>query len=122
MPICIAARGKSLICPHYCNEAQDGDHEFHCVNFTPSVNLIVDVKDTLDRSDVDEVLQIYYKGMHVQLLVLYTNIYNDNVCFAASSYVCLLRRCKCDLERFRFQAIVTDATRGGTHPGPKKRR
>ncbi len=78
MPISIAARGKSTICPRSLiddNTASAGDHDFHCVNFTPSVNLIVHVKDSLTLSDCDEVLQSYYKGtcacIFIQLLIFY---------------------------------------------------
>ena len=69
MPISITARGKASICPQRCNKAQAED--FHCVNFTTSMNLVIDVKDPLDFSDVHKVLQSYYKGiMRGELLAL----------------------------------------------------
>jgi hypothetical protein len=43
--------------------AAAGDHDFHCVNFTPSVNLVVDIEDP-DIHGEDVSLQSYYKGMH----------------------------------------------------------
>jgi hypothetical protein len=44
--------------------AQAGDHDFHCVNFTPSVNLIVDVEHSLDPFNVEEVLNSFYRGIY----------------------------------------------------------
>ncbi len=68
LPISIAARGKATICPHVMidkGQASTGDHYFHCVNFTPSVNLILDVKAPSSSEDADDILQSFYKGMCV---------------------------------------------------------
>jgi hypothetical protein len=98
------------------------------------VNLIVDVKDTLDVCNVDEVLQSYYKGKrehrlhqclkynyicfiaYVVSCVVALFAYHENRCFAAMAYVCMHRHITCDLEGLYVQTIVTVATRGGTHP------
>ncbi len=67
MPISIALRGKATICPQVLiddGHAAAGDHDFHCVNFTPSVNLIVDVKAPSTTLDDDDVLQSFYKGIY----------------------------------------------------------
>jgi hypothetical protein len=44
------------------------DHDFHCVNFTPSVNLVIDIEDPDIHQDEDVSIQSYYKGMHVSML------------------------------------------------------
>jgi hypothetical protein len=41
------------------------DHDFHSVNFTPGVNLVVDIEDRDIHRDEDVCIQSYYKGMHV---------------------------------------------------------
>ncbi len=43
--------------------ARAGDHDFHCVHLTPSVNLLVDVKTPRTLEDDDGVQQSYYKGV-----------------------------------------------------------
>ena len=59
MPITVVTRGKATICPQVLiddGKASVGNHDFYCVNFTPSVNLIVDIKTPSSTSDVDEIL------------------------------------------------------------------
>jgi hypothetical protein len=66
LPISVTQRGKASICPQFMiddGHAAAGDHDFHCVNFTPSVNLVVDIEDP-DIHGEDVSLQSYYKGMH----------------------------------------------------------
>ena len=66
LPISIAARGKATICPQVLideGQASAGDHDFHCVNFTPSVNLILDVKAPSSNEDAGEILQSFYRGI-----------------------------------------------------------
>ena len=43
--------------------ARASDHDFRCINFTPRVNLIVDVKNRRTPEDDDGVQQSYYKGV-----------------------------------------------------------
>ena len=65
MPITVVTRGKATICPQVLiddGKASAGDHDFHCVNFTPSVNLIVDINATSPNSEVNDVLQSFYRG------------------------------------------------------------
>ena len=68
LPINITQRGKASICPQFMIDeghfAAD-DHEFHCVNFTPNVNLVVDIEDPDIFHDEDVCIQSYYKGMLV---------------------------------------------------------
>ena len=57
--ISIASRGKGTICPQVIID--DGTtsacyHDFYCVRFTPSVNLIVDIKDPTNNADKGETL------------------------------------------------------------------
>ena len=60
LPISVTQRGKASICPQFMiddGHAAAGDHDFHyCVNFTPSVNLVVDIED-LDIHDEDVTIQ-----------------------------------------------------------------
>jgi hypothetical protein len=73
LPISIASRGKATICPQVLIDdgyANVGDHDFHCVNFTPSVNLVVDVKDPSANEEVDDVLQSFYRGMYIHAILL----------------------------------------------------
>ncbi len=68
LPIRIALRGKATICPQVLiddGHAAARDHDFHCVNFTPSVNLIVDVKAPSITLDDDDVLQSFYRGIYI---------------------------------------------------------
>ena len=44
-----------------------GDYDFHCVNFTPGENLVVDIEDLDIHHDEDVCIQSYYKGMYVWL-------------------------------------------------------
>ena len=77
LPISIATRGKATICPRSLideNHASASDHDFHSVNFTPSVNLIVDVMDSLIQSGSDDVLQSYYRGTYA---CYYIPLWND---------------------------------------------
>jgi hypothetical protein len=72
LPVSIATRGKSTICPQAMideGKTGAGDHDFHCVNFTPSVNMIVDIKAPSSTADVGEVLQSFYRGMYVSVLM-----------------------------------------------------
>jgi hypothetical protein len=67
LPISIALRENATICPQVLID--DGhvaaeDHDFHCVNFTPSVNLIVDAKAPRTTLDDDHVLQSVYRGIY----------------------------------------------------------
>ena len=65
LPISLATRGKVTICPQSMivdGHARAGDHDFHCVNFTPSVNLLVDMKDHSIHDD-DDGIQSFYKGV-----------------------------------------------------------
>ena len=68
LPISISLRGNTTICPKVLiddDRVAARDHDFHCVNFTPSVNLIVDVKASSTTLDVDDVLQSFYRGMYM---------------------------------------------------------
>ena len=84
LPISIATKGKATICPRSLideNQASAGDHDFHCVNFIPSVNLIVDVMDSLAQSDCDEVLQSYYRGTYACMILLWNDaLVHDDQC------------------------------------------
>ena len=74
MPISTASRGKAIICPQVLidgGHANAGDHDFHCVNFTPSVNLIVDVKAPSGNEVVDDVLQSFYRGKNMRVVLNY---------------------------------------------------
>jgi hypothetical protein len=60
LPISLAARWKASICSQSMIDhgfARAGDHDFNCVNFTPSVNLLVDVKNPRTLEDDDGVQQ-----------------------------------------------------------------
>ena len=85
LQISIATRGKATICPRSLideNHASVDDHDFHCVNFTLSVNVIVDIKDSLAQSDCDEVLQSYYRGTYACFSILMWNdaLVHDDQC------------------------------------------
>jgi hypothetical protein len=57
LPSSIATRENSTICPQaMIDEGKTGasDHDFICVNFTPSVNVIVDIKAPSSTADVGE--------------------------------------------------------------------
>ena len=65
MPISVVTRGKATICPQVLigdGKASFGDHDSHCVNFAPSVNLIVNIYAASPTSEVNEVLQSFYRG------------------------------------------------------------
>ena len=65
MPITVVTRGKATICPQVLiddGKASAGDHDFHCVNFTTSVILIMDINATSPTSEVKEVLQSFYRS------------------------------------------------------------
>jgi hypothetical protein len=65
-------KGKGIICPQVLidgGHANAGDHDFHCVNFTPSVNLIVDVKAPSGNEVVDDVLQSFYRGKNMRVVL-----------------------------------------------------
>jgi len=66
-PISVTQRGKESICPQFMideGHAAVGDHDFQCVSFTPSVNLVIDIEDPDIHQDEDVSIQNYYKGMH----------------------------------------------------------
>jgi hypothetical protein len=60
-----------------------GDHEFQCVNCTPSAIMIVDIKAPSSTADVGDVFQSFYKGMHVRVLmvVFYGRLFIAILCF-----------------------------------------
>jgi len=65
LPITVVTRGKATICPQVLiddGKASAGDHDFHCVNFTTSVILIMDINATSPTSEVKEVLQSFYRS------------------------------------------------------------
>jgi hypothetical protein len=67
LPISIALRGKATICLQVLiddGHAVVGDHDFHCVNFTSSVNLVVDFKAHSTTLDDYDVLQSFYRGIY----------------------------------------------------------
>jgi len=73
VPVGIATRGKATICPQAIIDdgmASAGDHDFNCVNFAPSLNLIVDIKAPSSTSDVSEILQRFFKNLYVFVLML----------------------------------------------------
>jgi len=68
----IVAREKAAICPQVViddGQASAGDHYFHYVNFTLSVNLILDVKTPSSNEDDGDILQSFYRGMCVYTCV-----------------------------------------------------
>ena len=61
----VVTRGKATICPQVLidnGKASVGDQDFHCVNFTPGVHLIVDINATSSTSEANEALKICYRG------------------------------------------------------------
>ncbi len=72
LPISLAARGKATIYPQSMivdGHVRAGNHDFHCVNSTPSVNLVVDMKDPSILDDDDGVQQSFYKGVDTYCLL-----------------------------------------------------
>jgi hypothetical protein len=64
LPISIASKGKVTICSQVLIDdgtTSVGDHDFNCVNFMPSVNLVVDIKARTNNADEGEALQNFTK-------------------------------------------------------------
>ena len=56
-----ATRGKATICLHVMideGQASAGYRDLHCVNVTPSVNLMLDVKARSSNEDVGEISKV----------------------------------------------------------------
>ncbi len=96
LPIQLASREKASIVPSCC-ELVAGDHDFHVVNLTPSVSLLIEVIENLDDG-----LPSLYKGEYILLCVVYLRFTIDRVRVLFS-----FRDCPRVLKRLDFLGIIS---------------
>ena len=94
LPIQLASRGKTSIVRSGC-ELLVGDHDFHVVNLTPSVTLLIEVKENPDGG-----LPSLYKGEYILFCVIYLRFTTDRVLFS-------FRECPRVLKRLNFPGIIS---------------
>jgi hypothetical protein len=109
LPVIIVTRRKVTNFPQALiddGKASVGYHEFHCVDFIPtSVNLIMDINALSSTTDASDILQSFYKGVYVCVLmhVFYSQHYvHDN--FYPNSCVLFLGTANVTLKDPVFQA------------------